>query len=156
MTSGSPLDNILREIPNLDRKDLKQLKLKIEFLLQNFKNDVTPSLSSFYDSLNQKMSDYGHGSVYLGMFKKTRDFKHLEAGFEKVDQFITDNFKSITKTQRKRLYDIFSDILLSDMTTIVTTITMSTLSRNVFRIPELVNKAFPDYKRCGLLKSILL
>ena len=157
--------DIFTVLLKLDKRDLKQIKNRTEYLLQSNNSEDADTFDKEHDIFNDCMRDRIYSMLkvkqhYLGVHKKKH--KKLYEKLYNVKNSIDDYLKELLKpTVVKRVmlqkwYILYCELVceyIMDSTNLHLTITE--ILDTVDKFPELLNDAFLNYIESGLIYLIL-
>jgi len=82
-------------------------------------------------------------------------FKKFKTVSLDLDTWIKDQFPGVTRTQKRRLYSIFSELVIDFIDSGPIPLSVKTVINSFQYLPGLIDKSFPGYLEAGLLDSLL-
>jgi hypothetical protein len=155
-------NNILKVLPKLSQDDLKQIRTRLDFLLQ-----VTNKVSQledkkiFYDIMSNIIyQKTGNKPLYYNIFITTKHKKFLDHAFSFINKYfdnITTNIKikKSVKITKQKFYVTFAKITIAYLIKIDVPISVSSVLKCVEKFPGLLNSEFPGYIEANLIEKIL-
>lgn len=143
-------------IENLSKKELLELRDKIDYKLSTMDIKITPETILFYDVLSKYLikNNYGdYPNLYIIKKKNLKLFKKIVKAQEDLDLLLNKNIKNLTKTHKIKLYSLIIKMLIIDMESWCT-INLETVINNLPNIKNVLEKNFPMYLKSGLLLFI--
>ena len=144
------IDDILAVLPTLSKKDILKLKAALE--LFSVEEDGWKTL---YDSIAKESGDRGIVLPSSSYFRSNSYFKRFREGAGIVDRFIEDNFPEANRISRVKVYRVFAKIFIDYLEDIDNEVNMTNISIFAYRIPSIVDNAFPGYASVGMLSKII-
>ncbi len=143
------------ELKNLSKKDLLNLKNKIDLLLTKESNETNEELFygiiiAYLDSiLKSKFS-------YYDTYKTNPHYPRLKIATKYIDSYCQELFGKVSKTERVRFYKLYVELVVEMIKKNKDLSLSIPLVLNYHEMfPGLLEKAFPGYIAGGLAKYIL-
>lgn len=155
-------DQIIKALPKLSQKDLKQIKIRLDFLIQatnDSKNSRDKEL--FYATICEVYCHKTKNKLpFFTIFIKSKNKKSLDQTY----LFITNYFNSFTsnikikgsiKIARQKFYILFAKLVISYLIEQKLPVSIVTILSHHEKFPGLIEIQFPGYIESGLVQEIL-
>ena len=157
--------NILVLMQGMSENDLTLIRDKAIALLgpsniipiieKDENEDLTKELL-LYGRIQKELKDRGIFGPNFFTFRNTGQYKKFKQAHQRIDEYFDKNMrKTITKTERVKLYALVASLVISNIRNrelpLVPPLIMSTLLDS----SALVDQAFPGYAEAGLLILLL-
>lgn len=143
------------ELKNLPRKELINLKNKIDLLLAKESNETNEEL--FYWVVATYLDEILKSKfLYYHTYKTNPSYSRLKIATKYIDSYCQELFGKVSKTERVRFYKLYVELVV-EMIKKNKDLSLSVpLVLNYHEMfPGLLEKAFPGYIAGGLAKYIL-
>ena len=143
------------ELKNLSKKDLINLRNKIDLLLKDEANETNEVI--FYEVITTYLSNIMKSKFqYYSLFKKTSYYSNLKTTTKYVDSYCQELFGKVSKTERVKFYKLYIELIVEMIKKNKDLSLSIPLVLNYHEMfPGLLEKAFPGYIAGGLAKYIL-
>ncbi len=143
------LNEVLRFLPHLSQQDLATARGAIEHLLaKKVEDDPTlPLFSTVISLLGVRISFHA--------FRSTQAYKSWKRTAPAYLQFVDQTWPEASKVAKGAITAVLLDMLIDDLAGMGVTPTMSSVATGLERIPQLVDRAFPGYRKSGMTHLIL-
>jgi hypothetical protein len=145
------------ELTSLSSKELKQLKAKIDFLLNNTIEDVDDyNYSFFYGLLTSKLGEILHTSYQpFPLFKKQKiQYNKLVDVVDYLDELMQTMFEKPKKVYYRKLYRMFITLVIQDIQDSPIPLQLPIILNYKSKFPAILDDSFPGYLESGLFKRI--
>lgn len=146
--------------PNLTEmsiKELKQLKAKVNFLIENSDEDVDDyGYQIFYELLTNKLHKMLRATHQpYPVFKKQRTHhKKLVAVVDYLDELLQSIFAKPKKLWYRKIYRLYINLVIGDIQDSPITLALPTVLNYKDRFPAILDDSFPGYLENGLIKVV--
>ncbi len=139
----------------LPAQDLEQIKARAEFLLgQTAKTkhiEDTTNEELLFDVLTDHLhSLFGSSPLPWGNFVQIKAHPLFMKNAKKVDAFINNLTKDLTQIERIRVYRLCISLISQNLRELRVPLSISSITSNLSRAPELFDRSFPGYIKAGL------
>lgn len=150
-------DNLLRGLTHLPQVQLKQVRDRIDFLMDGRDpGDGRASESRMvYDEIVRFLEGRGATAPHWGTFQRTRAGRGFEKRARKLIDWIRRRFGAESPAERLKAVRIGLAALGHLIEEMNLPVSVFTINSNLDRIPEAIDKAFPGYANSRLLKILL-
>ena len=153
-----PIDQVKILLPKLTVQELKELQTNIHHTLSGKTLEVKGEEDEwFYVSLTGALKRELRASFPPYPQFKSRNgrlYKKFETQYLDFDAWLKKCFPEgtkISKLQRHRLYDFFTEIVIDDLKTSTLPLSLTTLLTFFNNLPGIVDRKFPGYIQSGAL-----
>lgn len=144
------VNKVLGMLPSLNQQELATIRAAIDHLLIR-QVDELDTTSPLYSTMAQ----------LLGVGLSYRDFHNVQAYSTwrkvapKVVAFIEETFPQATKVAKTAMMSFMLEALMEDLKGRGVPLTLSTVTVNLSRLPQIFDSEFPGYRENGLAHLVL-
>ena len=152
-----PFPELLRSIDQLNTTQLKAARQRINFQLQHRSDQTTLEDEDWLlHGINAELRRRGLDNRDSFRVKKDSSFASFNTQSEQARELLLLAAPGLTAIQRRALGEIAAKALADWLSTWQNySINRETLMRNVGKIPEAIDRAYPTYIETGLLGLII-
>lgn len=151
------IDTIASQLPQMSAEELSKIRQLTDMLLGGNKpTDAKPDDPTeriMYQALRSELSSLGlNSNISFSTFTESNYYKNWRRGLKVVDEFITKSFRGYVKTETQRLglCRVLIQALIKDFKRNEIPVSVGTIARNIHRIPQAFDNAFPGYIESGM------
>jgi hypothetical protein len=147
----------MNNINNLSKKELLELRNKIDYKLMLMDTEITPETIIFYDILSKYLikNNYGdYPNLYIIKKKNLKLFKKIVKVQKDLDKFLNLININLSKINKIKYYNIIIKILILDLETWCS-INLETILNNMTNFKNILEKNFPMYLESGVLNFLI-
>jgi hypothetical protein len=150
-------DALVRRLPELTKTQMTELRRRILFLIDDKESGGVTNEDWILHGIVSVLNERGIGYMVPPNFriKKARAFAGYETSADRVRILLTDAIPEMTITEQRSL-GVIAARALADYISSWSSVTFDSLMRNVSKIPEALDEAFPGYISSGLIKYIFI
>lgn len=158
-------DKVTNLLPNLQIDEIKQVRDRCEALLAlrgesvggaSGVVDVNSHEYMIYEAMVRKLKDLGHHQVRpYQVFAGTNEYKHFKKNVDIFNTYFEQTLSKFKRVQKQRFFRLCVDLLAEDLAYHKLALTEGVLARNIGRLPDVVERAFPGYAQAGMLSVVI-
>lgn len=141
--------DIIASLPKLGAAELRQIRAALDYLLSKEVKSSDDQL--VYQSLTSVL---GTGIPYQNFLKSTAS-QHWDRKLKSFLLFLDENFRGITKIQKRGLIKYMLILIVDDLQGKGLTPTLGMVVTNLDRVASVFDDNFPDYRKAGLTHIVL-
>jgi len=155
----TPAQQIKQLLIKLTAQELREIELLAEqYRSRKGLGKIRAEDELLYSTLIEVLS-YKTKSVYspFPIFKKNQInlFKKFKDVSLELDFWIKKHFPNVTRTQKRRLYTIFVELVVDFIDAGPVPLGVKTVINSFQYLPGLIDKSFPGYLEAGVLELLL-
>ena len=149
-------DALVRRLPELTKNQMTTLRRHLLFLIDDKESGSVANEDWILHGIVTVLNERGLGYMIPPHFriKKSRSFAGYETSADRVRTLLTDAIPEMTVTEQRSL-GVIAARALADYISQWSSVSFDSLMRNVSKIPEALDEAFPGYTQSGLMRFIL-
>ncbi len=157
--SARDVNQLIKLLPKLSPSELQQIHGRTEFLITSRSKQKRLDSNDeehFYDSIVTVLRQAGITSVPpFSVFRRQSYYGYYHEKFGVIDKFVEEYFPDISKVQKLKLYMTLARIIVAQMRKQNLPLGMGIICKNLHRVYELFDEAFPGYMQAGLMGLII-
>lgn len=150
------IDTIASQLPLMNAEELSKIRQLTDMLLGGEKQEVrveNPTERIMFQALRAELSSIGlNSNISFTSFAEGNYYKSWKKGVTAVETFCNTAFRGYVKTETQRLglCRVLLQALIKDFKRNNIPVSVGTIARNVHRIPQAFDNAFPGYIESGM------
>jgi hypothetical protein len=149
-------EELIRKLPQLTKAQMTDLRRRLLFLIDDKERGGVANEDWILHGVVTVLNERGTGHMVPANFriKKSRSFAGYETQADRVRTLLSAAIPNMTVTDQRAI-GVIAVRALADYISSWSEITFDTLLRNVAKIPEAIDAAFPGYLSAGMLGFVL-
>lgn len=150
-------DALVKRLPELTKNQMTTLRRHLLFLIDDKESGSVANEDWILHGIVSVLNERGMGYMIPPNFRirKARAFAGYETQADRVRTLLTDAVPDMTVTEQRSL-GVIAARALADHISSWSSISFESLMRNVSKIPEALDEAFPSYISSGLLRYLFV
>ena len=156
----SDLHKVIEVLPNLSNHDLKELKVRIGFLLKHsaespFERAETPSSEELMmlDAISSVLRSQGEELNSAAWLKKSSRYAAFKNNLPPVFEFLSH--VKLSNAEMRAILEIGVKLVIENMHFIGAPVTGRSIMNHIRSMPAAINRMFPGYARSGMLHMLV-
>jgi hypothetical protein len=159
----SDLRKVIEVLPNLSNHDLKELKVRIGFLLKHsttgtespYEHVETPSSEELMmlEAISNVLRSQGEELNSVAWLKKSSRYAAFKNNLPPVFEFL--NHVKLSNTEMRAILEIGVQLVIENMHFIGAPVTGRSIMNHIRSMPAAINRMFPGYARSGMLHMLV-
>jgi hypothetical protein len=149
--------NIISKLPQMTKRQLTELRRRVLFFIDDKEAGGVTNEDWILHGIITVLNERGLGYMIPPHFRirKSRSFAGYETSADRIRTLLTDAIPEMTVTEQRSL-GVIAARALADYISSWSSISFDSLMRNVSKIPEALDEAFPGYISSGLIRYIFI
>lgn len=152
---STAIETIISKLPQMSISELNQVRQMTDILLGTSKEQKIENEDEYelFEAAKAGLAASGiRYQISYQSFSETKYYKAWKKGFNTVVEFVNTSFRGFIKkkAQKVGLYRILIKSLIIELSSRGIPVSLNTIAMNLHRIPQVFDRAFPDYLKSGI------